>query len=153
MLSLSQKKMIAAHKQEAVGKLLKYGIEDRFILKIKEPKNKEWVAIYRCYSQFNNGNRGPIFWLNPTLLKMPDEFIISVLHEYGHVIAEYAWVTNSRVHSLLSKYWEGRYYNRPWDEEEFAEEFARFVYSGFSLYDREIKEVIETYVSECLEQS
>lgn len=137
-------------KNKANTLLLSYGIEDSFQLKLKQPKNSNWVAIYRSYSQFKNNGRGPIFWINPMLLDMPDEFVISVLHEYGHVIAEYAWVTESKIKNLLMNHWSGRYCNRPWDEEEFAEQFAQFVFGRFSYTSDQLKEVIDTYVSESL---
>ena len=150
MLQSSENNLALSYKEEACTKLLKYGIEDSFQIKLKKPKNNQWVAIYRSYSQFKNGGRGPIFWINPTLLDNSEEFIISILHEYGHVIAEYAWVTDSKVKDLLVRHWQGRYYNRPWDEEGFAEEFAQFVFGRFSYSSNNLKEVISTYVAECL---
>lgn len=151
MIDSSTKKIVADYKSSARKRLLSYGIEDKFTLKIKKPKNSNWVAIYRCYSQFNNGGRGPIFWISDQLINDPEQFTISILHEYGHVIAEYAWMRSPALKDLISKTWKGQFFFRPWDEEEFAEEFAQFVYSGFSLWASELREVIETYVAECLD--
>ena len=144
---LNHRSIVSAYKSEAYDKLIQYNIEDQFTVKLKSPKNKNWVAIYRAYSQFNNGGKGPIFWINPELLSNPSEFVISILHEYGHVIAEYAWVTENNISSLLKKHWEGRYLNRPWDEEEFAEEFAQFIYGNSSFHKDSLTEIIAAYTA------
>jgi len=133
------------YKQLALNKLASVGIEDKFTLKIKQP-NSDFVAMYRSYSQYKNGGRGPIFWLAPMLLGNKPEFIISVLHEYGHVMAESAYVNNDKMFSLLRDIYPGRSYNRPWDEEEFAEDFAQQVYNN-SL-DGNIRQLIDQYLLE-----
>lgn len=123
--------------QRANSYLLKHGIEDSFQIRIKQPKNSEWVAMYRGQSQFTNRWNKPIFWLSPILLEQPDEFIISVLHEYGHVIAEYAYLTEQKeLSKIIAKSWAGKTFLRPWDEEEFAEDFAQYLY-GRSVYNAE----------------
>lgn len=148
---MSNQKFIKNLKSQAYFLLNKYGIEDSFTLKIKEPKNSNWVASYRGFSQFKNAGRGPIFWLSKNILNNESECIISILHEYGHVIAEWAWLSkNDNLSSLLKKYWEGKQYNRPWDEEEFAEEFAQFVFGRYSYYSDQLLEVIKVYNEEML---
>lgn len=124
------KKFVQELKKEAIRKLNNFGISDTFTIKIKSPDN-DWIAQYRSLSQFMNGGRGPIFWLAPELIDNPNEFILSVLHEYGHVIAEFAWATkNKKVSKLISKYYPGNFGSRPWDEEEFAEDFAQGIFGN-----------------------
>jgi hypothetical protein len=143
---MSQLNVAKQLQQRANSYLLKHGIKDSFQLKIKQPKNSEWVAMYRGQSQFTNRWNKPIFWLSPVLLDQPDEFIISVLHEYGHVIAEYAWLTeHQELRNLLSKYWMGKTFLRPWDEEEFAEEFAQFVYGRYSYNVEALQQIISLW--------
>lgn len=147
MLSKSEKAIVNLYKKETVYLLNKFGIGDLpFQIKIKNPTNSNWVAMYRAGSQFRNSGRGPIFWLSRSLLEDKKQFILSVLHELGHVIAEYAYLTKQKeICDTLSKYWEGEFHYRPWNEEEFAEEFAMFVYGYFCLDQPHLNKVIEEY--------
>ncbi len=133
------------YKQLALNKLISVGIEDKLMIKIKQ-SNNDFVAMYRSYSQYKNGGRGPIFWLAPMLLENKPEFIISVLHEYGHVMAESAYVNNDKLFSLLKDSYPGRSYNRPWDEEQFAEDFAQEVYNNF--LSKKMFQIIQQYIQE-----
>lgn len=140
------KKLVKELKKEAIRKLDVFDIQDTFTIKIKNPDN-DWIAQYRGLSQFMNGGRGPIFWLAPTLIHHPDEFILSILHEYGHVIAEFAWATkNKKISKLLSKYYPGTFGSRPWDEEEFAEDFAQGVFGNTFANCFAIQKICKEYV-------
>jgi hypothetical protein len=108
-----------------VAQLLQmHGIEDTFSVKIHPFKGyrKEWVALYRSLSQFR-GNI--IFWVNTGFTKIckscgaleentvTNLVIDSLLHEYAHVIFEWA---QKRDRVLLRMIQED--YDNP---EEFAE--------------------------------
>ncbi len=134
-------------KQKAASKLIAVGIEDTFTLKIKNPKNSNWVAMYRGCSQFKNNGRGPIFWLSENIISDEDQSIISILHEYGHVIAEWAYIRDEKLFQIIKDNWSGNYFNRPWDEEEFAEDFANFCFGNFSYNSSVIKDIISHYIS------
>lgn len=150
MLSKQDKKTASILKKIASEKLEAFGIQDRFVVKVRPTSNENWVAQYRANSQFTNWHMGPIFWVREDLLDNPREFVLSVLHEYGHVIAEYAWNQKSPnnlnpLYNLLSKNWKGQFFFRPWDEEEFAEQFAQYVVGSFSNSKKALNKVITTY--------
>lgn len=140
------KKVVQELKKESIRKLNLFNIEDTFTIKIKIPDN-EWIAQYRSLSQFMNGGRGAIFWISPELINNPNEFILSVLHEYGHVIAEFAWATkNKKISKLISKYYPGNFGSRPWDEEEFAEDFAQGIFGNSWANSIALQKICEEYV-------
>lgn len=130
--------------------LLSFGIKDSFTVKVKQPK-ENWVAMYRGNSQFTNG-RGPIFWIAESLLDNSDELILSILHEYGHVIAEWAWMRSPELRKTLSNNWKGSFHNRDWDEEEWAEDFAQYLYyqSGW-VNGAAIKEAVTIFANSIAE--
>ena len=137
------KNQILSYKEIARNKLLSYGIKDNFTIKIKDLPNENWVALYRTTSQYR---RLPIFWISPKIIKNQDEFIISVLHEYGHVIAEDAYFYDKEIFNLLSAYWSSSSFKRPWEEEEFAEQFAQFVFGNSNKNKKYILKIIQAYV-------
>lgn len=140
------KKVVQELKKESIRKLNLFNIEDTFTIKIKIPDN-EWIAQYRSLSQFMNGGRGAIFWISPELINNPNEFILSVLHEYGHVIAEFAWATkNKKISKLISKYYPGNFGSRPWDEEEFAEDFAQGIFGNSWANSIALQKICKEYV-------
>lgn len=144
--------IVTEAKKKTIELLAKFGIQDKFMVRVKKPKNN-WVAMYRGHTQFTN-NHGPIFWISDVLLKNPDELIISMLHEYGHVIAEWAWCRSSEMRELISNNWTRTLalevsHNRNWDEEEFAEDFAQFIYSQSPWVNQEaILKVISIFTKE-----
>jgi hypothetical protein len=143
------KKLVQLLKKEAITRLNRYSIEDTFTIKIKKLDDPNWVAQYRALSQFQNGGRGPIFWFTRDLVSDPEEFIISILHEYGHVIAEWAWANKSKsLAKLLSKNYPGNFGSRPWDEEEFAEDFAQCLSGNIWSNDRAIAKIAKAYIKE-----
>jgi len=140
------KKLVKELKKEAIRRLNLFSIDDTFTIKIKHPDNN-WIAQYMALSQFGNGGRGPIFWLAPDLLKDPNEFVISILHEYGHVIAELAWANNEKkISRLLSKYYPGCFGSRPWNEEEFAEDFAQCLFGSTWSNSVAISKICKEYI-------
>ena len=145
MLNSVEKKQVVKLKALALNKMIKHGIEDSFTIKIKEPVNEKWVACYRAKSQFSGK---PIFWLSKSLLDMPEEFVISVLHEYGHVIAEYAWARSPALQELIRTNWKGQFLMRPWDEEDFAEEFAQYLAGNFVYSKDALDSVIKQFTQE-----
>ncbi len=146
---MTQKKIIAKAKAQASERLLRFGIQDKFIVKVRDPKNNDWVAMYRGGTQFTN-SRGPIFWVSRELLDNPTELVISLLHEYGHVIAEWAWRRGTSLKKFIGKHWkENNFYNRNWDEEAFAEEFAQFLFGDTLATDEKLmRKAIDLYVKD-----
>ena len=146
---MNERDILLQVKGKALDKLARVGILDSFVLKAKNPKNEDWVAVYRSHSQFRNRNLGAIIWLSKNILNDQEESVISVLHEYGHAIAEWAAVRNGNLANIIQTNWVGEMYGRPWDEEEFAEDFARYCFGSFIYSSSEMKEVIRTYISDC----
>lgn len=134
-----------AAKDDALARLARHGITDSLVIKLKAPKQADWVAMYRGGTQFTGRGRGPIFWLSSrtdeTLAAVFEEddagvpndtdvrraLVGSILHEYGHVIAEWAAKRSDTISEMLAASWPGESYGRPWDEEEFAEDFSRWL--------------------------
>jgi hypothetical protein len=79
MIEKDHKNIASSYKKIAIDKLLSYGINDNFTVKVKSLPNTNWVAMYKGNSQYR---RLPIFWVSPKLIKDKDEFIISILHAY-----------------------------------------------------------------------
>jgi hypothetical protein len=128
------------YKSVAMNRLYEHGIDDKFTLRVKTFKRKDntrWVALYRGFSQFASG---PIIWINediPRIMKekccKDDEdwefmcatgdvnrgTIDSIIHEYAHVIAEYARYRDDKLRDFIKSHWH--------DEEEFAEHFINYI--------------------------
>ena len=144
---------VKSAKAKAVEILSHHGVHDNFTVKVKAPTCADWIAMYRAGSQFRNAGNGPIFWLSDELFKLNDnkEAIISILHEYGHVIAEFFHF--SRKHeltSLIADNWRGEFNGRLWDEESFAEDFAQYLYSEQLTFGKDniIDDVVNAYINE-----
>lgn len=139
------KKEVKEARDVAVELLKKCDINDTITVRCK-PKNAptarcehdEWVAIYRGLSQFSG--HGPIFWvcdeqpMYEDMLGKPDRhevfrgMVDSILHEYGHVIAEWGKKRNPDITMAIQERFD--------DEEQFAEEFIEYVRDGCSGDDR-----------------
>lgn len=85
------------------------------------------IACYRSFSQFRSG---PIVWINDDFLGIArraglprrvvaDELLVTLCHEYGHVIAEFLRLRDDFGWEVLCAAYP--------DEEDFAEDFARFL--------------------------
>jgi hypothetical protein len=120
----------------------KFGIEDELSVKVRETSNKKWVAQYRSFSQFKEK---PIFWLNKNLSAMMEDLDIpedklhdvvydSIVHEYGHVIAEWARTRNQKMWKVIQDNFE--------DEEEWAEGFVDVMrsFSDNEHYNKVVKQ-------------
>lgn len=100
------------------------GIRDSFVVKIHPftGYRKEWVALYRSMSQFHSYI---IFWINPKFILqakgrgaleeniVSDLVIDSLLHEYAHVILEWATTRDPILLRMILEDYT--------DPEEFAE--------------------------------
>lgn len=134
----------ASAKKETLRRLSEYGINDSFTLRIKShekiakrvrrcPDTAEGcLALYRGASQFGSG---PIFWIRDDfeaeVARLDEEYdmmgrtnpytvaIQTLLHEYGHVIYEWARWRDSELLKIIEDAFD--------DEEDFAEDFMRFV--------------------------
>lgn len=137
----------SAAKQWATRILDEHGIRERFTVRVHAFKGSH-LALYRSISQFSSG---PIFWLPTDLDKtlaregverdqIVEVAMESILHEFGHVIAEWAQKRDPELLNLIEK-------NFP-DEEEFAEEFGRCL-SGHpcpNAISSTIDSIIDRYV-------
>lgn len=120
-------KTISAAARDAQAALEAFGIRDSFNVKVKDfgPAHADDVGLYRSRSQFR---RGPIFWINKNLTALvPEpllhgEIVMTLLHEYGHVIYEYARIRAPALRVLIDDVTD--------DEEDFAETFSIAVARG-----------------------
>jgi hypothetical protein len=103
--------------------LLAFDIDDSVTVKIKNFKSdrKHALAVYRSGSQFRSV---PIVWVNDSFVAMCEEqcedplkqLVLTLLHEYGHVIYEFARCRLPELHADIDAVAD--------DEEDFAETFA-----------------------------
>ena len=137
-------------KELALKELKSRGITDKITVKIKDFKKKgyeNWIALYRAHSQFTSR---PIVWINKGLYKFIDteekntggrinEYSVitdNILHEYGHIIAEWAKKRNKEMDNIIRRVW--------YNEEDFAEGFVAYARDSVfadneNAYDRVIK--------------
>jgi hypothetical protein len=149
------KRIVNEAKEQALAALKSHGIDDNFTIKLKsEPfkkkkKKAEWLGMYRSMTQFR-GHHIPIFWLNEKLPQFAAEVdepvavttLETILHEYGHVMYEYARVRDSKLFSMMR--------NISDDEEEFAEMMARVLGCRWKVppYEEIIKRYVESMSSD-----
>jgi len=137
---------VAKAKKWTSDSLRRLGIRDTVTVKVKQfAKSPNWLAMYRSNSQFG---RNPIFWINENILgvlrdeDVPDSELLkvvydSLLHEYGHVVWEWAKARDPETYDmLLNGFWG--------DEEEFAEGFVQFALNG--LGEKGYRSVVEAFV-------
>jgi hypothetical protein len=109
--------------EDADARLQRFGIDDRLQIKFRKTAEPDWLGQYRSFSQFRSG---PIFWVNEAAhVDQPDvrkALVQTILHEYGHVIWEYARMRDPALYDLVTTIAGD-------DEEEFAETFAIVVYN------------------------
>ncbi len=136
---------VAKAKKWTSDSLRRLDIHDTVTVKVKRfAKSPNWLAMYRSNSQFG---RNPIFWINENILGvLRDEDVLdsellkvvydSLLHEYGHVVWEWARTRDSETYDmLLNGFWD--------DEEEFAEGFVQFALNG--LGEKGYRPVVEAF--------
>lgn len=124
------KREVKEAKREAMSRLRRYGIDDRFTVKVRSNPsfNEHTLACYRGMSQFRSG---PIFWINPQFLQIVERESLSsqaqgilvdtLLHEYGHVMYEYIrWNESAGLKGKVEALNTG-----PDFEEDFAESMAQ----------------------------
>jgi hypothetical protein len=128
-------RILAKARVQMAERLLEYGIEELFILRIKPrlkgSRDDDWLACYRSFSQFGGK---PIFWINARFIRIVkgitqgkglwsncNEVLETFFHEYGHVICEYSRGANggASLRPLIQQL--------ELNEEDFCEEFARFM--------------------------
>lgn len=162
-------KQVQSAKDEAIRKLHVRGIRDRFTVRVREPKQADWVAMYRGGTQFTGQGRGPIFWVSGrtdevvasifreegvahTDQDVHDALVGSMLHEYGHVIAEWASRRSPALAAMIRAGWPGEHFSgRPWDEEEFAEDFSRWLAGRFVYSPESLDRIATAYAEEVFE--
>lgn len=113
--------------EKTYAALAKFDIDDTFTVKVKRfpKKSAGALALYRSRSQFR---KGPIFWVNEDFERKCDlafvdacpELVLTLLHEYGHVIYEFADVRARFFDPTLKE----SIVTIAEDEEDFAETFA-----------------------------
>jgi hypothetical protein len=159
--------LVVIAKKAALAELHRVGIADTFCVKLKRPKRNEWVAMYRGGTQFTGRGRGPIFWISTTLdvalaeayaedgNPEPNESDVlnqltdSLLHEYGHVVAEWARLRSDPMMAALRIGWRRWNESDGWDEERFAEDFAQWLRGGYVHGPEDlIVDITRLYVAE-----
>ena len=143
-----------AAKKVVLEMLADRGIPDNIVVKVKTiKKHPEWLALYRSRTQFRG--HGPIFWVNENLPEIVERIeseldethgrsahldpltvtVDTLLHEYGHVVYEYATVRPDQFTIDVLERWP--------DQEEFAEDFIEYIRSGW--IDPSYEKVIDEY--------
>lgn len=147
----------------ALKELARIGVKDNIVVRLKRCRGN-WIAMYRSRTQFTGAGRGPIFWVSPEtwnhLVKEKAEvgetppnhvdllnvLTDSILHEYGHVIAEWAQLRSEPMKKIIVAGWPG------WDEERFAEDFAQWLRGGFVYGDEsKLQSVVKLYIHEAFQ--
>ena len=143
--------IVKKSKDIAINILNKHGIFNPLTVKIKEFKGyrKGFLACYRNGTQFSSH---PIFWINKDLnniiMESEVEFchrineytVISdnILHEYAHVIYEWAQFRNPALRKMIDNRWK--------NEEDFAEGFIDYARdSMFNVDEEKYDQVMETF--------
>lgn len=139
-------------KELALKELKSRGITDKITVKIKDFKRKgyeNWIALYRAHSQFTSR---PIVWINKELYKFIDteekntgsqinEYSVitdNILHEYGHIIAEWAKKRNKEMDNIIRRVWH--------NEEDFAEGFVAYARDSIWLDNEDAyNRIVELY--------
>lgn len=135
-------------KKLALDALSSIGIKDNITVKVKEFKrdNVNSVGLYRSFTQFG---RCPIFWINSQFHSFFDnkraaivkiELHRTIIHEYGHVIAEWFRIRGEDMYKYIMDNFI--------DEEDFAEEFIYYV---DEKHDSKFEPIIKRYVAEVFE--
>jgi hypothetical protein len=137
----------------AISMLKSYGINDEIDVGLKQFSGEQrcWLAMYMRESQFQGT---PRFFINtqtpgiidaavlPQAMTVEDVMTDSFLHEYGHVIEEWAKRKNPEMYRLI--------YGPFSDEEDFAEymvDFFRYKKDRSARRDAAEK-VIRMYVAD-----
>lgn len=115
-------------KDTAVKLLWGKGIEDDITIQLVdfEGERRCWLALYLLRSQFrglpviqvNENTQGVLYAMNDHE-KILTVMLESILHEYGHIIAEWGRERDPKITDLVKRY-------SP-DEEVFAEDFMKFM--------------------------
>lgn len=139
-IAMNFKARVAKAKKRAVAALKAVGIKDPFTVRVKKVGG-EALGLYRHHSQFMQ--RGPIFWINEDLPKiakksgvserLDDILLDTLLHEYGHVIYEFALEMAKHKYANQTKaFWKDIQAQNtgPGFEEEFAEMIAHTLGDG-----------------------
>jgi len=139
-------------KELAQKALRSIGIYKDVLVKAKRPHDPNHLACYIPRSQFTNGK--PIFWLSPDIekktmdawgdpAKIPSVLSDCIVHEYGHVIYEYAELRDKGLFTRI----KGSF---PGDEEAFAEQIVFMVNTQregllLSEHSTRAREIIDEY--------
>lgn len=124
--------------------LASLGIDDPFTVKLKDLPAGQ-LARYRALSQFRSR---PMMWISTRLPQALEDYGIdpsrlteviadSILHEYGHVIAEFLEKRAVELRAHIDRLWP--------DEEDFAEAFAH--HANGNKPNGEIAEIVTRWVA------
>jgi len=154
LLEANLQSLVAKATEYLYAELLKHDIEDKVTVKIKPFKpvhQKHWLMMYKGGTALRGGR--PIFWVNDRFLKLVvdymgdalDALVVlkdSMVHEYGHVIYEWAnWRKSNDENASKAMYLLKSF----GDEEKYAENFAFFI-SGRDRSKANVhKKIIDLY--------
>lgn len=142
-------------KERALGYLHKAGIDDDIDIGLKKFYGEQecWLALYQRMTQFKTN---PKFFVNtqtpgiidaavlPQNMTVEDVMVDSILHEYGHVIEEWARVKSPEMKRLI--------YGPFSDEEDFAEYMVDFFrYRKDGKRRDTVDKVVKLYISGAFE--
>ena len=134
---------IKAAIEDADGRLQRFGIVDHITVKFRPTSQTDSLGQYRSFSQFRGG---PICWVSSEITEenYPDHdihqiIVDTILHEYGHVIWEFARLRDDKLMKMCDAAAFG-------DEEDFAETFAVVVANNAvsPTYRKIVKRYVES---------
>lgn len=139
---MTTRAQVSAAAREVIRVLRQHGIEDGFGVRLGKVGGG-CLAHYKARSQFSA--RGAVFVVSPRLDKAigpehnvtPHALLVdTLLHEYGHVIYEWARLRDPALFHEVVESVDG-------DEEDFAETFAHAMTKRWP--DRGMERIAETY--------
>jgi len=161
MLPFTEFKELASEaKKITLNEIHSMGISDTIRVFCSKTRPR-FVGQYRGYSQFSKS--GILFKLFPTItdivletitedekvfgyshVDLPTEvlrgMIDTLLHEYGHVIAELMKCQRPRMYKFILSTWN--------DEEDYAEDFMRMIRYSDSAFENQHNRIIKAFKKE-----
>ncbi|WP_434716057.1 hypothetical protein [Paraburkholderia sp. A3RO-2L] len=152
MCKQAQRDVLKQAKQRFQSILGNYGLVDNdLVCAIPRKSKPNVVGYYSHMSQFRSRAR-IVVDVAAIEAEFPDDALgaseqvhMTLAHEYGHVIAECIRFMESQGASFTAPTWRDEFEN---DEEEFAEDFARFCITKTAYHAAFWQRFIPAYVSD-----
>lgn len=142
-------------KAQFMEKLAKHGLEDNIVVANVRKSKKNRVGYYSSMSQFRSKPRIVVdvpsieSHYEGSRMLVEEEILLTIAHEYGHVMAEcireLPRVSNGREAFKGLPDWKEEFDE---DEEQFAEDFARFLVTYDALSESFWDQFMPLYAAE-----